>query len=153
FADYREMIAETQPDLLSVVVPTQLHYEVASYALDAGISVLIEKPITETVEQARALLSLAEARGARIAVGHIERFNPAIIALKERLAQCERVQFYQLHSRRLGPFPPRIRDVGVILDLATHDLDVMRYLTGSEVRHVVAESHQRIHHTHEDMII
>ena len=153
FLDYRDMLAETQPDLVSVVVPTHLHAEVAAHALNAGISVLIEKPITTTVEEAQSLIALAKVRGARIAVGHVERFNPAVIALKQLLDAGSLGQVYHLHARRLGPFPPRIRDVGVILDLATHDLDVMRYLAGAEVKRVVAETQQRIHQSHEDMII
>lgn len=153
FTDYRDLIAETQPDLVSVVVPTHLHFEVAAHALNAGISVLIEKPITTTVEEAKSLIAIANIRGVHIAVGHVERFNPAIIALKRLLDSGALGKVYHMHARRLGPFPPRIRDVGVILDLATHDLDVMRYLTGSDVMRVVAESQQRIHQSHEDMII
>lgn len=153
FADYRDLIAEAQPDLVSVVVPTHLHFEVAAHALNAGCSVLIEKPITTTVEEAKALIAIASARDVQIAVGHVERFNPAVIALKQLLDSGALGKVYHVNARRLGPFPPRIRDVGVILDLATHDLDVMRYLTGSEIVRVVAEAQQRIHQSHEDMII
>jgi UDP-N-acetylglucosamine 3-dehydrogenase len=153
FTNYRDLIAETQPDLVSVVVPTHLHFEVAAHALSSGCSVLIEKPITTTVEEAKSLIAIASTRGVRIAVGHVERFNPAVIALKQLLDSGGLGKVYHVNARRLGPFPPRIRDVGVILDLATHDLDVMRYLTGSEIVRVVAESQQRIHQSHEDMII
>jgi UDP-N-acetylglucosamine 3-dehydrogenase len=153
FSDYREMIAETRPDVVAIVVPTDLHFEAASHALDAGVSVLVEKPITATVEQAEQLIALARARGARLAVGHVERFNPAVLELKRQLDGGNVGRIFYLHARRLGPFPPRIRDVGVILDLATHDLDVMRYLAGSEVRHVFAETQQRVHQTHEDLLL
>jgi len=153
FSDYREMIAETRPDVVAIVVPTDLHFEVASHALDAGVSVLVEKPITATVAQAEQLIALARARGVRLAVGHVERFNPAVLELKRQLDSGNVGRIFYLHARRLGPFPPRIRDVGVILDLATHDLDVMRYLAGSEVRHVFAETQQRVHQTHEDLLL
>lgn len=153
FSDYRQMIAETRPDLVAVVVPTQMHYEVASFALDEGVNVLIEKPITSTPEEAMALIDLAAVRNVRVAVGHIERFNPAVIDLKRRLDAGNLGKIFYLHARRLGPFPPRIRDVGVILDLATHDLDVMRYLTGAEIEHVFAESQQRVHQHHEDLLL
>jgi predicted dehydrogenase len=83
----------------------------------------------------------------------VERFNPAVLALKRLLTRETLGKLYYLHARRLGPFPPRIRDVGVILDLATHDLDVMRYLTGSEAQHVYAEAQQRIHQTREDLLL
>ena len=152
YTDYRKMVAETKPDLVSIVVPTEMHFEVASFMIEAGANVLIEKPITSTLEQANILIKLASSRGVRIAVGHIERFNPAILELKKRLTNGSLGQIFSLHARRIGPFPPRIRDVGVILDLATHDLDIMRYLTGSEVQRVKAEYQQRVHKTHEDML-
>lgn len=153
YADYRALIAEAHPNLVTVVVPTNLHFEVASFALNAGAHVLVEKPITTTVEEARALIDLAALRGVRLAVGHVERFNPAIIELKRQLAQGNLGQIFYLHARRLGPFPPRIRDVGVILDLATHDMDIMRYLAGAEVMHVFAETQRRVHQTHEDLVL
>lgn len=153
YTDYRQMIKVVQPDLVSVVVPTYLHYEVAAYALDRGINVLIEKPMATTVEDARRLISLARLRGAKIAIGSIERFNPVVIEAKRRLLEGELGSVFHLHGRRLGPFPPRIRDVGVTLDLATHDLEVMRYLTTAEVERVYAETRRRIHHQHEDLML
>lgn len=153
YADYRRMIEETQPDLVAVVVPTYLHYEVASFALDRGINVLVEKPITSTIDEALSLISLAHLRNAKIAVGHIERFNPAVVEVKRRLQAGELGRIFHLHARRLGPFPPRIRDVGVTLDLATHDLDVMRYLTNSEIERVHAETQRRVHTKYEDLVL
>ncbi len=153
FPDYREMLSQVRPDLVSVVVPTNAHFEVAAAALEAGSHVLIEKPITATIEEALALIKLAAERQRRIAVGHVERFNPAVMELKRRIATGDLGQIFTLHARRVGPFPPRIRDVGVILDLATHDLDVMRYLTSAEVEYVYAESQQRVHQTHEDLLL
>jgi UDP-N-acetylglucosamine 3-dehydrogenase len=153
YTDYRLMVKETQPDLVAVVVPTHLHFEVASHVLNQGIHVLIEKPITRSIEEAHALIELAHQRGALIAVGHIERFNPAIIEVKRRLVAGCLGQMFHLHARRLGPFPPRIRDVGVTLDLASHDIDIMRYLADAEVEHVHAEVQHRIHRTHEDALL
>ena len=153
FSDYREMVEKTQPDLVTVVVPTHLHFEVASYMLDRGINVLVEKPITNTIKEALALIQLARVRGVKLAVGHVERFNPAVIAVKKRLAAGELGKIFHLHARRLGPFPPRIRDVGVTLDLATHDIDVMRYLADAEVEHVYAEIQRHVHTTHEDLLL
>lgn len=153
YSDYREMIERTHPDLVSVVVPTHLHREVASYALERGIDVLIEKPITSSIEDAQELLRLAHAHGARIAVGHVERFNPAIVELKRQLQRSKLGQIFSMHARRIGPFPPRIRDVGVTLDLASHDIDVMRYLADAEVEQVYAQTQRRIHSTHEDLLL
>src|SRR6266571_1950201 len=153
YSDYREMVEKARPDLVAVVVPTHLHFEVASYVLDQGINVLVEKPMTSTVEEALALIQLARVRGVKLAVGHIERFNPAVIAVRQHLVAGELGKMFHLHARRLGPFPPRIRDVGVTLDLATHDIDVMRYLADAEVAHVYAETQRRIHTRHEDLLL
>ncbi len=153
YADYRQMVEETQPDLVTVVVPTHLHFEVASYVLDRGINVLLEKPITTSIDEAQSLIQLARLRNTKLAVGHIERFNPAIIQLKHRIVGGELGRIFHLHARRLGPYPPRIRDVGVTLDLATHDIDVMRYLADAEVEHVYAETQRRIHNQYEDLLL
>jgi UDP-N-acetylglucosamine 3-dehydrogenase len=153
FLDYRHLVEATRPDIVAVVVPTYLHFEVASYLLDQGINVLIEKPMASTVEEAQALIQLANKRGAKIAVGHIERFNPAVIEVKRRLVAGELGQVFHLHARRLGPYPPRIRDVGVTLDLATHDIDVMRYLADAEIERVYAETQRRIHNKYEDLVL
>src|SRR5437588_6275686 len=153
FSDYRQLVEATHPDLASVVVPTYLHFEVASYVLDRAISVLVEKPMTSTGVEGQALIQLARSSGAKIAVGHIERFNPAVVEVKRRLVAGELGQVFHLHARRLGPFPPRIRDVGVTLDLATHDLDVMRYLADAEIERVYAETQRRIHNKYEDLVL
>src|SRR6266487_253597 len=153
YTDYRQMIEETKPDLVAIVVPTQLHFEVASYVLDRGINVLLEKPMTNTIEEALTLIEIAHSRGVKLAVGHVERFNPAVIEVKRRVVTGELGQVFHLHARRLGPFPPRIRDVGVTLDLATHDIDIMRYLADSEVQRVYAETQRQIHTRHEDLLL
>ncbi len=152
FLDYRQLIRETSPDLVSIVVPTNEHFTVAAHALEQGVNALIEKPITTTVEEARTLAELARACGRMIAVGHIERFNPAVLALKQLVAEGSLGQIYCLHARRIGPFPSRIRDVGVALDLATHDLDAMRYIVNSEPERAYAETRQCTGQQHEDML-
>jgi len=98
------------------------------------------------------LIELGRGHGATIAVGHVERFNPAVIALKHLIASGNLGQIFSLHARRIGPYPPRIRDVGVTLDLATHDLDAMRSLLGVEVERVYAETQRRIERQHEDLL-
>ena len=153
YSDYRCMVDELQPDLVAVVVPTHLHFEVTAYLLDRGINVLVEKPMTSTIAEALALIKLARLRNAKIAAGHVERFNPAIIELKRQVVAGKLGQMFHLHARRLGPFPPRIRDVGVTLDLATHDVDVMRYLADAEVERVYAETRRHLHATYEDLLL
>jgi UDP-N-acetylglucosamine 3-dehydrogenase len=152
YTDYRVMLDREQLDLVSVVVPTESHFEVASAVLDAGFPTLVEKPIAATVKQGTELIALARKRGVMLTVGHVERFNPAIIALKQQLELGTLGKPYQVHVRRIGPFPSRIKDVGVVVDLATHDLDLMRYLTGSKVTRVHAEIGRRLHTAHEDLL-
>jgi UDP-N-acetylglucosamine 3-dehydrogenase len=152
YTDYRAMFEREQLDMVSVVVPTEMHFAVAREALIAGIPTLVEKPIAATVEEGAALVALAQELGVLLTVGHIERFNPAIIALKQKIAQGALGRVYQIHVRRIGPFPARIKDVGVVVDLATHDLDIMHYLTESNVVKLHAEIGRRLHTAHEDLL-
>ncbi len=153
YVDYREMLARESPDVVSVAVPTRLHREVVGAALVAGAHVLVEKPIAATVDEGREMLEQARSLGRHLMVGHIVRFNPAIRALKARMANGELGRIFQIVSRRVGPFPARVRDVGVVVDLATHDLDLMRYVTGEEPFRVYAETEQQIHTSHEDLLL
>lgn len=152
YSDYRVMLERESLDLVSVVVPTEHHFTVARETLQARIPTLIEKPIAATVEQGAALIALADELGVPLTVGHIERFNPAIIALKHQLNLGALGKVYQVHVRRIGPFPEQIKDVGVVIDLATHDLDIMHYLTDANVIRLHAEIGQRLHTAHEDLL-
>src|SRR5690606_5633379 len=107
---------------------------------EAGVHVLVEKPIASTLEQARELIELAESKGLVLAVGHIERHNPAISELTKRVNDGALGTIFQLNARRIGPFPARIRDVGVLLDLATHDLDIITSIVNQPVLRVMAET-------------
>jgi UDP-N-acetylglucosamine 3-dehydrogenase len=114
--------------------------------------VLVEKPIAATVAEAQALIDVAREVDRLLAVGHIERYNPAVIELKRRLDAGQLGRVFQMHARRLGPFPARVRDVGVVVDLATHDLDIMRWLCGRDAVRVYAETRREIHTDNEDML-
>ena len=153
YADYRQLLEKEQPDVVTIAVPTSLHREATIDALDAGAHVLIEKPIAATIEEAQRLIDYAKARQRQLMVGHIVRFNPAIQLLKQKLERGELGRIFQISCRRVGPFPARIRDVGVVVDLATHDLDVMRFLTGLDPIRVYAETVRRIHTEHEDLLL
>ncbi len=152
FTDYRQLLDRAVPDAVVVAVPTALHRDVALEAISRGVHVLVEKPIASTIEEGREMIQAAQGAGVVFSVGHIERYNPAIVELHRRLRQAELGRVFQMHARRLGPFPPRVRDVGVVIDLATHDIDIMRLLTGSEVVRVHAETARRIHTEHEDLL-
>lgn len=151
YADFRELVMRERPDAATVAVPTQAHFSVVGELLEAGCHVLVEKPIAARVDEARQLVAAADRLGRVLMVGHIERYNPAMIELKRRLDGGEAGRLFQIHARRLGPFPARVRDVGVVVDLATHDLDLMRYLTGSEAVRVYAETKREVHTSNEDL--
>lgn len=152
YVSHVELLARERPDAVTVAVPTSSHFDVVRDALDAGCHVLVEKPIAATIEEAEGLVARATAAGKVLMVGHIERFNPAVMELGRRLRDGELGRIFQVHARRLGPFPPRVRDVGVVTDLATHDLDIMRYLTSSEVVRVYAATKRKVHTTREDLL-
>ncbi len=152
YRSWDEMLGDASLEAAVIAVPTRFHRDAGLAALERGLHVLIEKPIATTLDEGRQLLAAAQRAKKLLAVGHVERFNPAIRELSRRLGQGEIGRIYQLQARRQGPFPARIRDVGVVIDLATHDLDVMHYLAGSEVQRLYAETEQRIHTEHEDIL-
>lgn len=152
YEDYRRLLREEAPELVSIAVPTGLHYEVALAVLEAGANVLIEKPIASSVEQGKEIAATARQRGLRATVGHIERFNPAVAALKAFLDDGEVGRVHQVQARRVGPFQRRMRDVGVARDLATHDLDVMRHVLGSEVSHLYCQTLSGLRTEYEDAL-
>ena len=146
FVDYRDILQ--QVEAVSITVPTSLHYEITRDCLNAGVDVLVEKPICRTVADAEELTALAAKNGRVLQVGHTERFNPAVVALK-KLVDTPRF----IESHRIGPFPDRSTDVDVILDIMIHDIDIILSLVGcpvSEVRAVgipLASDHVDISNT------
>lgn len=129
FESLEALIAEV--DVIDVVVPTSSHFEVASKALKAGKHVFIEKPVTSTREEALELKRIASESNLKIQVGHVERFNPAFCAIKDKIKDPK---FIELH--RLGQFHPRNKDVPVVLDLLIHDIDIVLHLVKSKIRNV-----------------
>jgi predicted dehydrogenase len=152
FTDYQQMLDETKPDEVTLAVPTVYHHKIALDIIDRGIPLLIEKPIAFTLEEGQSIINAAKEKNVKLMIGHIERFNPAIIALKEMIAQEELGRIFQMDAHRQGPFPARIGDVGVVIDLAVHDLDIMRFVSQSEVVRVFAETEKHIHSKYEDLL-
>ena len=151
FHDYEALLRENL-DVISIVVPTILHKEVALSAIDCGSNILVEKPISDTVQNADEIIKAAHTKGVQVLVGHIERFNPAIIKLKELIDNNLLGDIISISAKRVGPFNPRIRDVGIILDLGTHDIDILSYLSGKKVKAIYAVAGSTFH-THEDHAI
>jgi predicted dehydrogenase len=146
------MLARESLDAVVVAAPTRHHWEIARCALEHDLHVLVEKPIASDVDEAQDLVAAAASAQCMLMVGHIERFNPAVRELRRRLARGELGRVYRVHTRRCGPFPKRIRDVGVVIDLATHDLDVMAYLLRAAPVRLYAETARRINTAYEDML-
>ncbi len=131
FFDYHYLIG--QVDAVSIAVPTVSHYEIAKAFLENNVHVLVEKPITTTVKEAHELIVLAKKRNLILQVGHIERFNAAIRKLNEILKMPK---FIEAH--RLGPFDPRVKDIGVVMDLMIHDVDIILRIVKSPIQSIEA---------------
>jgi predicted dehydrogenase len=140
YAGPKEMFADLDPDAVCVAVPTRFHEQVAMEVISHGAHMLVEKPLALTTDSARRIVEEAGHRGVKVMAGHIERFNPAVQELRRRLRAGEIGRVVKVSARRLNPGPGRITDVGVVLDLATHDLDVVRFLLGSDPVRVYAET-------------
>jgi UDP-N-acetylglucosamine 3-dehydrogenase len=133
YQDYKDLLRKI--DAVSIATPTALHYKLCMDFLSSGIHVLVEKPIAETIQQGEDLVKKSEESDIILQVGHIERFNPAVIQLRTILQHIKPVIF---ETHRLGPFIQRASKVGVVVDLMIHDIDVLRFILGSEPKCVFA---------------
>jgi predicted dehydrogenase len=131
FADFGELLGEV--DAVSIATPTPLHHPIARQCLEHGVHVLVEKPITRTLDEARELIAIARTQGRVLQVGHLERFNSAVLALGEGLGKPRFIE-----SSRLAPFKERGTDVNVVLDLMIHDIDLIQSLVGAPIESVDA---------------
>ena len=152
FFNHEDLLDETRPDAVTLAVPTIYHHKIALDIIERGIPLLIEKPIAFTIEEGQDIIDKAKQNNVKLMIGHIERFNPAITTLKKNIAAGELGRIFQMDAHRQGPFPARIADVGVVVDLAVHDLDVMRFVSQNEVIRVYAETEKHIHSKYEDLL-
>lgn len=127
FTDWRELLDKA--DAVSIVTPTETHAEIACAFLEKGVNVLVEKPIARTLEEADRMIASAQKTGAKLMVGHLERYNPAMVALRPFV---ENPLYFEIH--RVSPFPNRSLDVDVVLDVMIHDLDAIQWLVGEDVK-------------------
>ena len=144
YTDYRQLLKE-DIEAVSIAVPTTLHKEVATYFAKNKVHILVEKPIADTPQNAAEIIRTAKDNNVILMVGHIERFNPAVQKLKEVIERRELGDIVTISAKRVGPLPPRIKDVGVIIDLAVHDIDIIRYITNKEIVEVYAKARNSIH--------
>jgi len=131
FTDYRDLYGKI--DAASIVVPTSSHFDISRELLSQDVDLMIEKPITTTLTEADRLIQLAASRGKLIQVGHLERFNSAVVSLKDIIGKPRFIE-----SHRLSTFKPRATDVSVVLDLMIHDIDIILNMVASEVSHIHA---------------
>jgi predicted dehydrogenase len=125
-----EQLLDLDVDAITIAAPTHLHRDVALAAIARGVHVLVEKPIASTVEEGDEIIDAARRAGVTLMVGHVERFNPAVEAIKEAIRNED---ILSIAITRVGPFPPRMSNVGVVIDLAVHDIDLIRYFTDSDI--------------------
>ncbi|EKQ55662.1 MAG: putative dehydrogenase [Methanobacterium sp. Maddingley MBC34] len=144
FVDYDNVLKMPEIDAVSICVPTTYHYEVVMSAIEQGKHVLVEKPIAFTLKEAKDMVKAARKQGVKLATGHVERFNPAVLEAKKLLREKLIGEVVSVSAKRVGPFPPRIKDVGVTIDLAIHEVDVMAYLMDSPVSKVYAHVGSRL---------
>jgi predicted dehydrogenase len=152
FDSVAELLDQGPLDFAIVAVPTGMHLPVARELITAGISVLVEKPLAATVHEAREIVALCEHHGVRGAVGQVERFNAAPRELRRRLLEGQLGAIFMLSGIRSGPFPSRIADVGVVLDLASHDIDLVSWLSGSRIATLAAQTQHISGREHEDLV-
>jgi predicted dehydrogenase len=146
------LLAAAVPDFAVVALPTEEHAPAVHRLAGLGVDVLVEKPVANSSAEAQAIIDACRGHGVRAGVGHVERFNPALRELRRRLAAGDLGEVFVVSTQRVGPFPDRVRDVGVVKDLATHDLDLVRWLGGSPIDSVAAETSHRMGRNHEDIV-
>ena len=125
-----ESLLDAGVDALTIAAPTHLHRDLAVACIERGVHVMVEKPIASSVEEGNAIIDAARRAGVTLMVGHVERFNPAVATIKEAIRDED---ILSIAITRVGPFPPRMSNVGVVIDLAVHDIDLIRWFTDSEI--------------------
>jgi len=150
FTSLEEMVATCPLDALSITVPTVHHYSVASFLIQKGLHVLVEKPIADTVSHATSLVNLAEQHRVVLMVGHIERFNPAVQKLKSIITEGTLGKITSLIAKRVGAFPAQIKDANVIIDLAVHDIHIFSYLLDQQPSDVYGKAGSALAQGRED---
>jgi UDP-N-acetylglucosamine 3-dehydrogenase len=125
-----EALLKLGVDAVTIAAPTHLHHDIALTCIGRGVHVMVEKPIASTVEEGRDIIAAARKAGVTLMVGHVERFNPAVTAIKETIRGED---ILSIAITRVGPFPPRMSNVGVVIDLAVHDIDLIRWFTDSDI--------------------
>ena len=145
YTKVEDLIKKEKLDAIFICLPTTFHYKASKLALEKEIAVFVEKPICDKINQAQDLIAYSKEKKVPIMVGHIERFNPVVKEIKKRLASGELGKILHIHTQRFSPPPARAQDVSAIVDLATHDVDIIRYLLSEEPIRIFSETETRYH--------
>lgn len=151
FNSLSNALKEVTPDFVCITVPTISHYNLASECIRKNIPTLIEKPITDSISQSNQLIKLISKYKTPVMIGHIERFNPVINEIKNRIKSGELGKIFKIYTQRFSPPTVRVNDVSVIVDLATHDIDIIQYIIGVPIQRIYAET-ESFNHKKEDLM-
>lgn len=152
YADYKEMLEKEKIDIVTIAVPTKFHKKVALDCIKKGINILLEKPIAATVAEAKQVVKAAKEKGVKFTVGHIERFNPAVIKLKELIEKGKIGEIVSIGNTRIGPMPPQIKDANVVIDIGVHDIDLINWFYGKLPTKIMATGGNALNKTQQDYV-
>ncbi len=150
YKEHKELLEKEKPDMVSIAVPTRWHHPVALDVIEAGSHLLIEKPIAFNLEEAKEIIQAAKEKEVKLTVGHIERFNPAVLKLKELMDEGRLGTIVSIMARRAGTIPNRIKDANVIMDIGVHDIDLLNFLIGRLPSSIFSFGGKAILRKHED---
>ncbi len=151
YSDFEEFIINSGVEAISIATPTTTHFEISKRAMEQGIHILIEKPICDEISKGQELVDTAKEHDVILAVGHIERFNTMVESVKSAVDKRKIGNIISYEAVRVGPYPKRISDVGVIMDTSIHDVDLARYIINKKVKRVSSMANRNKHPTHEDL--
>lgn len=153
YADYQEMLVKEHIDALSIVVPTKNHKKIAVEVMNSGIHILLEKPIAGNINDAEEIISKSKEKKIKLLIGHIERFNPAVIKLKKIIDEGKLGTVTSIIARRVGLFPSRVKDANIVIDVSVHDIDIIRYFMGREPDEIYTSGSKSLNSNREDQVV
>jgi len=152
YKNYQDMLEKEKIDVVTIAVPTKFHKDVALACVKKGINILLEKPIAGTVAEAKQIVAKAKEAGVKFTVGHIERFNPAVIQLKKMIDKGELGEIVAVRNTRIGPMPPQIKDANVVIDIGVHDIDLINWFYGKLPTQIMATGGNALNKSQQDYV-
>lgn len=153
YLDHKEMLDKENIEAVSVAVPTRNHKQIALDVINRGVNLLLEKPIAGNVEDAEEIIRKAKENNVKLLIGHIERFNPAVIKLKKIIDDGKLGMVTSIIARRVGLFPSRVKDANIVIDVSVHDIDIMRYLMDKEPDEIYVLGSKSLNSNREDQVV